>query len=195
MTGRKRKPNGPNRSKYLSLSKGCERTLIRIGASPGNRSRGVMRIGGQVIPVTLGRGGILANKHEGDGATPRGMFHPLRLWWRHDRTARPRTSLPVRAIVPTDAWCEDPADRRYNRSIRVARDAVGDRLMRADHLYDFIVEIDHNTRPRIAGRGSAVFIHLARENFGPTAGCVGLKRNDMLRFLAKLTTRTKIVIG
>jgi L,D-peptidoglycan transpeptidase YkuD (ErfK/YbiS/YcfS/YnhG family) len=145
--------------------------------------------------VTLGRGGILANKYEGDGATPRGIFHPLRLWWRRDRAARPMTSLPVRAITPTDAWCEDPADRRYNRSIRVARDAPGDRLMRADHLYDFIVEIDHNTRPRIAGRGSAVFIHLARENFGPTAGCVGLTRNDMLRLLERLTTKTKIVVG
>ncbi len=154
-----------------------------------------MLVGAQVIPVTLGRGGILTNKHEGDGATPRGIFHPKRLWWRRDRTARPRTSLPVRAIAPTDAWCEDPADRRYNRSIRVAPDAVGDRLMRADHLYDYIVEIDHNTRPRIAGRGSAVFIHLARDNFGPTAGCVGLKRNDMLRLLAQLTTRTRIVVG
>jgi L,D-peptidoglycan transpeptidase YkuD (ErfK/YbiS/YcfS/YnhG family) len=155
----------------------------------------VLCVGGQVIPVTLGRGGIMANKHEGDGATPRGVFHAVRLWWRRDRAPRPHTLLPVRAITPADAWCEDPADRRYNRSIHVAPNTAGDRLMRADHLYDFIVEIDHNTRPRIAGRGSAVFIHLARENFGPTAGCVGLKRTDMLRLLAKLTTRTRIVIG
>jgi L,D-peptidoglycan transpeptidase YkuD (ErfK/YbiS/YcfS/YnhG family) len=169
--------------------------LIRIRATQGNRSEGVMLVRGQVIPVTLGRGGILTNKHEGDGGTPRGIFHPLRLWWRRDRTARPRTSLPSRAIGPTDAWCEDPADRRYNRNIHVATEAAGDRLMRADHLYDYIVEIDHNTRPRISGRGSAVFIHLARENFGPTAGCVGLKRNDMLRLLEKLTRRTRIVVG
>lgn len=152
-------------------------------------------MGDASIPVTLGRGGISSNKREGDGATPRGVFHPLRLWWRKDRAPRPATSLPVRAIASTDAWCEDPSDRRYNRAIRIASDATGDRLMRADRLYDYIVEIDHNTRPRVANRGSAVFIHLARENKGPTAGCVGLTRDAMLRLLARLTTRTKIVIG
>ena len=71
----------------------------------------------------------------------------------------------------------------------------GDRLTRDDHLYDFIVEIDHNTRPRIAGRGSAVFLHLAREKFSPTAGCVGLTRGAMLRLLARIGPKTKIVIG
>jgi L,D-peptidoglycan transpeptidase YkuD (ErfK/YbiS/YcfS/YnhG family) len=154
-----------------------------------------MLFGGRMIPVTLGRGGILADKREGDGGTPRGTFHPLRLWWRRDRGPRPRTQLPVRAITPVDAWSEDPTDRRYNHNIRMSPDASGDRLMRADHLYDYIVEIDHNTRPRIAGRGSAVFIHLARENWGPTAGCVGLTRADMLRLLERLTQRTKIAIG
>ena len=70
----------------------------------------------------------------------------------------------------------------------------GDRLRRDDHLYDFIVEIDHNTRPRIAGRGSAVFLHLARENFAPTAGCVSMTKVAMLRLLARLDPKTKIVI-
>jgi len=65
----------------------------------------------------------------------------------------------------------------------------------ADHLYDFIVEIDHNTRPRIAGRGSAVFLHLARDNFGPTAGCVSMTKSAMLQLLRRLGPRTKIIIG
>ena len=91
--------------------------------------------------------------------------------------------------------CEEPGDRHYNRPIRVARDHKGDRLQRADHLYDFIVEIDHNTRPRVAGRGSAVFLHLARDNFGPTAGCVSMTRSAMLHLLRRLGPRTKIIIG
>jgi L,D-peptidoglycan transpeptidase YkuD (ErfK/YbiS/YcfS/YnhG family) len=147
------------------------------------------------VPVALGRGGIRANKREGDGGTPRGSFHPRKLWWRADRFPRPRTFLSTRAITPTDAWCEDPNDRHYNRPIRVARNHEGDRLRRADHLYDFIVEIDHNTRPRVAGRGSAVFLHLARENFGPTAGCVSMTRSAMLHLLRRLGPRTRIVIG
>ncbi|MGY4283229.1 L,D-peptidoglycan transpeptidase YkuD (ErfK/YbiS/YcfS/YnhG family) [Bradyrhizobium sp. LM2.7] len=71
----------------------------------------------------------------------------------------------------------------------------GDRLKREDHLYDFIIEIDHNTRPRIAGRGSAVFLHLARDNFGPTAGCVSMRKAAMLQLLRRLGPRTKIIIG
>jgi L,D-peptidoglycan transpeptidase YkuD (ErfK/YbiS/YcfS/YnhG family) len=79
--------------------------------------------------------------------------------------------------------------------MRLTPDGGGDRLTRADHLYDFIVEIDHNTRPRIAGRGSAVFLHLARENYAPTAGCVSMSKPAMLRLLRRLSPRTKIVIG
>jgi L,D-peptidoglycan transpeptidase YkuD (ErfK/YbiS/YcfS/YnhG family) len=117
------------------------------------------------------------------------------LWWRPGRHPRPRTFLPVRAITPTDAWCEDPADRHYNRPIRLTCSATGDRLTREDHLYDFIIEIDHNTRPRIAGRGSAVFLHLARDNFGPTAGCVAMTQPAMLRLLRRIGPQTRIEIG
>src|SRR5262249_56201992 len=105
------------------------------------------------------------------------------------------TGRRARGISGADAGCEDPDDRHYNQPIRLDREQAGDRLKRADHLYDFIVEIDHNTRPRIAGRGSAVFLHLARDNFGPTAGCVSMTRSAMLHLLRRLGPRTKIVIG
>jgi L,D-peptidoglycan transpeptidase YkuD (ErfK/YbiS/YcfS/YnhG family) len=145
--------------------------------------------------VALGRGGILANKREGDGGTPRGVFRPVRVWFRADRFARCSTRLPVRRITAEDAWCEDPADRRYNRAIRVAADKPGDRLRRNDHLYDFIVEINHNTCPRVAGRGSAVFLHLARPGFAPTAGCVAMPKERLRQLLRTLGARTKINIG
>lgn len=168
---------------------------IHVRPAAGAPSRGWLTAGGQIIPVALGRGGILANKREGDGATPRGVFHPKRLWWRADRNPRPRTFLPLRPITSRDAWCEDPANRHYNRPVSLERDASGDRLMREDHLYDFIVELDHNTRPRIVGRGSAVFLHLARDNFGPTAGCVSMTKPAMLRLLQRIGPQTRIEIG
>jgi L,D-peptidoglycan transpeptidase YkuD (ErfK/YbiS/YcfS/YnhG family) len=145
--------------------------------------------------VALGRGGIKADKREGDGGTPRGLFRLKRLWWRADRLPRPSTALPLRRIGLADAWSEDPRDRRYNRPVRRAPGEAGDRLWRDDHLYDLIIEIDHNDRPRIAGRGSAVFIHLARPGFLPTAGCVGLEKNRLLRLLERLGPRTRIQIG
>src|SRR3954465_3240312 len=154
---------------------------IRIKAAAGNPSRGWLTAGRYSIPVALGRGGIKANKREGDGGTPRGTFRPRKLWWRADRHRRPSTFLPARPIRPEDAWCENPDHRHYNRAIRLERGQDGDRLTREDHLYDFIVEIDHNAAPRIGGRGSAVFLHLARSNFSPTAGCVSMTRSALLR--------------
>jgi len=174
--------------------KGVILNRITIRSRAGNRQRGWLMAGGLAVPVALGRGGILANKREGDGGTPRGQFHPVRLWWRADRHTRPSTRLPVRRIAAIDAWSEDPTDRRYNRPIHAEHGQPGDRLMREDHLYDFIIEIDHNMKPRIAGRGSAVFLHLARDHFSPTAGCVGMTRSAMLDLLSRISTRTRIII-
>jgi L,D-peptidoglycan transpeptidase YkuD (ErfK/YbiS/YcfS/YnhG family) len=143
----------------------------------------------------LGRGGVRANKIEGDGATPRGRFRLRRLWWRPDRHPRPRTSLAVRRISPELAWCEDPADRRYNRPFRRSPDENGDRLWRADRLYDFIIELDHNTRPRVSRKGSAVFIHVARPDRSATAGCIALTSRDLRLLLAHIGPRTRLAIG
>jgi L,D-peptidoglycan transpeptidase YkuD (ErfK/YbiS/YcfS/YnhG family) len=169
-------------------------SLIQVRTRPGSRMRGVLLAGFRAIPVVLGRSGIRANKFEGDGATPRGRFRLIRLWWRADRHPRPPTALPSRRITPDLAWCENTTDRRYNQPFRKSANEPGDRLWRDDHLYDFIIEIDHNARPRVAGRGSAVFVHLARPNRGPTAGCVALGGGDLRRLLACLGPRTQIDI-
>ena len=169
-------------------------STVRIRARPGQPTKGWLFAGPLVAPIALGRAGIRADKREGDGSTPRGRFRPLRLWWRADRLPRPRTLLPVRPIGRNDAWCEDPRDRRYNRPFQRAAREGGDRLRRDDHLYDLIIEIDHNTRPRIAGRGSAVFVHLARPKFASTAGCVALRLRDLQVLLGRLTPRTRILI-
>jgi len=169
-------------------------SLIRVRARPGRPTQGILLAGPLTLPVVLGRGGIRANKFEGDGATPRGRFRLIRLWWRADRHRHPRTLLPTHRITPELAWCEDTTDRRYNRPFRRAPRDGGDRLWRTDHLYDFVVEIDHNTRPRVAGRGSAVFMHVARPNRSPTAGCVALAVNNLRRLLAVLGPKTRIAI-
>jgi L,D-peptidoglycan transpeptidase YkuD (ErfK/YbiS/YcfS/YnhG family) len=168
--------------------------LIRVRARPGRRAQGWLFAGPLAMPVALGRSGIRADKREGDGSTPRGRFYPLRLWWRNDRWPRPFTRLCARQIAPLDAWCEDPSDRRYNRPFLRSANEPGDRLWRSDDLYDFVIEIDHNTRPRVAGRGSAVFLHVARPGLAPTAGCIALRRRDLRILLARLTSKTRILV-
>jgi L,D-peptidoglycan transpeptidase YkuD (ErfK/YbiS/YcfS/YnhG family) len=167
---------------------------IHVRAAAGSRTRGWLTAGPLAFPVALGRGGILANKREGDGGTPRGTFRLLRLWWRADRDLRPQTLLPVRRIGADDGWNEDPGSRHYNRPVKLAPGSTADRLRRDDHLYDLIIEIDHNTRPRIAGRGSAVFIHVARPGLAPTAGCVAMPKPRLQKLLERLGPKTRIVV-
>jgi len=168
--------------------------FLRVRARPSRRSHGLVLAGRLAIPVALGRAGILANKREGDGGTPRGRFRLRRLWWRADRHPRPFTLLPVARIEPHLSWCEDSSSPRYNRPFRRSANKPGDRLWRDDALYDFVIEIDHNTRPRVAGRGSAVFLHVARLDRSPTAGCVAFAAADLRRLLGRLGPKTRILI-
>ena len=170
-------------------------SLLRVARAPANPARGVLLFRGFCVPVALGRSGIRANKREGDGASPRGRFGLVRLWWRADRRPRPPTRLPTHPIRADDAWCEDPSHRRYNQSIKLSASSPGDRLQRDDALYDLLIELDHNTRPRIAGRGSAVFIHAARAKLAPTAGCVALPAAALKRLLAQIERNAVIEIG
>ena len=167
---------------------------IDICTRPAERAQGWLSAGPWRIKVALGRSGIRVNKREGDGVTPAGRYRLVRLWWRADRMPRPLTRLPVRPIGRADGWCEDPADRRYNRAIKLRAGDSGDRLRRADRLYDMVIEIDHNVRPRIRGRGSAVFIHVARPGLAPTAGCIALPAAALRRLLPRLGPGTTISI-
>ena len=186
---------GHKRASALQPTSRASIAVLRVRAKAGNRSRGWLVAGNLTLPVALGRGGIKANKREGDGGTPRGTFFLRRLWWRPDRGYPPGCALPVRRINRSDGWCEDPSDRRYNRPVQIPKNSAADRLWRDDRLYDLILELDHNTRPRIAGRGSAVFIHVARDKFAPTAGCVALEAKALRRLIARLAPRTRIDIA
>lgn len=168
---------------------------IRVMATAGDRRRGVLAAGGLRVPCALGRSGIRRDKHEGDGATPAGAFRLVAVLYRADRVRRPRTALPATALRPDSGWCDDPADRRYNRPVRLPCAASHERLWRDDHLYDLVVVIDHNLARPVRGAGSAVFLHLAAPDFAPTAGCVAITAAAMRRLLARCGPRSRVTIG
>ncbi len=154
-----------------------------VRARPGVNDRGIVIFGANPLSCALGRSGVRAAKREGDGATPRGRWRLRAVWYRRDRVARPRTRLGVRAIRPRDGWCDAPGDRNYNRPVRLPYPASAETMWRDDHLYDLVVELGYNDRPRSRGRGSAIFMHVAREGYAPTEGCVALKRSDLARLI------------
>jgi L,D-peptidoglycan transpeptidase YkuD (ErfK/YbiS/YcfS/YnhG family) len=147
-----------------------------------------------VRQAALGRTGVRALKREGDGGTPLGRFPVRQVLYRADRVARPRTRLPVRAIRSDDGWCEDPANRNYNRLVTLSPPSNADRLTRSDHLYDLLLVLGYNDRPRVRGKGSAIFVHLARPGYAPTEGCIALSRHDLKMLLSQLCADSMIVV-
>jgi len=168
--------------------------LIFVRRAPGRASRARVVLAHSVRPAALGRGGIRALKREGDGGTPLGRFPVRMVLYRADRIARPRTRLPVRAIGDHDSWCDDPADRNYNRLVRLPSRQSAEGLKRTDELYDLVLVLGYNDRPRVRGRGSAIFMHLARPGFTPTDGCIALTQHDLLMLLAEAGRGKRIAV-
>ncbi|MBA2126162.1 hypothetical protein DLM45_07985 [Hyphomicrobium methylovorum] len=173
-----------------------QRTAGRLIVRALNASaqRGYLQFGTNLVPCALGTGGIRAIKREGDGAAPRGRFRLLSVFYRPDGK-RPRSGLPVRAIRKMDGWCDSVNDRNYNRRVSLPYPQSTEPLWRADRLYDVIVVLGYNDVPRVRGRGSAIFIHVAREGFTPTEGCVALRASDLRRMLCNLHRGSDIVIA
>ena len=113
-----------------------------------------------------------------------GVWRIVGMLYRPDKVAPPRAHVPVRPIAPGDGWCDAPGDPNYNRPVDLPYPASHERLWRDDGLYDVVVVLDYNLARRSQGRGSCIFMHIARPGLSPTAGCVALARQDLLRLLA-----------
>jgi L,D-peptidoglycan transpeptidase YkuD (ErfK/YbiS/YcfS/YnhG family) len=168
---------------------------INVSGAPGARHIGALEWQGRTYPCVLGRTGISATKREGDGVTPVGRFVLKDVLFRADRVSPPKTGLPVRALEPDDGWCDDPLDGLYNCAVKHPYPASAEQLWRNDGLYDVIVVIGHNAAPVTPGAGSAIFIHVADPDNGPTEGCIALPRVDLLDILTKCTPDTHVQIA
>lgn len=159
-------------------------------------SLGQLHIGGKAYSCALGRNGVIesAQKNEGDGATPAGTYALRELWYRADRLQRPTCALPTHTITPADGWCDDPSHSAYNTHVHLPFDANHETLWRDDEAYDLIVPLGYNDDPIIPGKGSAIFLHVAKAGYPPTAGCVALATADLLEVLAKIDVSTQITI-
>ena len=153
----------------------------------------ILHHAGQRYRAAMGSGGIRPQKQEGDGGTPAGLLPLRRLLYRADRLPRPRAAIQILPLAPHDGWCDDPADRQYNRPVRLPYDARHETLWRSDELYDVIGVLGWNDSPPRRNEGSAIFLHLARADYAPTEGCIALARPDLLAVLAAGLTEIEVV--
>ena len=149
----------------------------------------------------IGPAGIGAKDREGDGVTPRGIFALREVFYRADRVKNIQTVLPLWKIERDDGWCDALDDPQYNRLVKLPYPASAEQMWRGDHLYDIVAVMGFNDDPVAAGKGSAIFLHLARsvgesrsDRARSTAGCVALAQEDLLAALEQLQPGDKIHI-
>ena len=147
-----------------------------------------------IFQCTIGKKGISSKKKEGDFYTPKGVFSIDKLYYRSDRLKKPKTKITIKKIKKNMGWCDDPKSKKYNSLIKIDKETKHEKMYRKDHKYDLIVVIDYNLKKPIPYKGSAIFMHLTK-NYKPTAGCIALKKKDLLILLKIINAKTKIKIN
>jgi L,D-peptidoglycan transpeptidase YkuD (ErfK/YbiS/YcfS/YnhG family) len=169
-----------------------DENVLIVQADSAETSLGWANLGARRWRCTLGAGGVREDKVEGDAATPVGEFPLRRIYFRNDRLVLPKVTLPARPINEHDGWCDDPRAPIYNRLVRIPNEWSHEKMWREDALNDLVVVVGYNDDPPEGEWGSAIFLHLAREDYGPTQGCVAFARDDLLELLPLLTHETRL---
>ena len=143
----------------------------------------------------LGKGGIKQKEREGDFITPKGKFKLIKIYYRSDRIKKINSTLKKIKIKKNMGWCDDVSSNYYNKQIKISKKIGHEKLHRKDNLYDIIVVLNYNLNPIIKGKGSAIFLHVAKKNYNKTQGCIALKKNELLHLVSKIKKNTQIRIG
>lgn len=142
----------------------------------------------------LGKAGIGKKNIEGDNITPKGTYRIIQIYYRKDRVKKISSSFKLNKITKSMGWCDDPSSKKYNQLIRLPTKYSHEKLYQKNNIYDLLLVIDYNMNPVVVNKGSAIFIHVAKKNYKPTAGCIALKKRDILKLIKILKLNTKILI-
>ena len=143
----------------------------------------------------LGKSGIRKKRTEGDNITPKGNFKIIKIYYRKDRITKINSAFKLIEIKKNMGWCDDLKSKKYNQLIKLPTKYRHEKLFRNDRIYDLILVLDYNMNPVIKNKGSAIFIHIAKNNYCKTKGCIALKREDLIEIISKIKRDTKIIIN
>ena len=142
----------------------------------------------------LGKAGIRNKKKEGDNITPKGIYKIIKIYYRDDRIKKISSKFKLIKITKNMGWCDDPKSKKYNQLIKLPNKYSHEKLYKKNNTYDLLLVLDYNMKPIVKNKGSAIFIHVAKRNYKPTAGCIALKKKDLLKLTKIIKLSTKILI-
>lgn len=166
--------------------------VLTVQADSADSSLGWAALGARRWRCTVGAGGVREDKVEGDAATPAGSYPLRHIYFRNDRLVLPKVRLPARPIAEHDGWCDDPRSPTYNKLVRIPNEWSHEKMWREDGLYDLVVVVGYNDDPPEGEWGSAIFLHIAKDDYSPTQGCVAFKREDLLELVTLIGPETRI---
>ena len=143
----------------------------------------------------LGKSGIGKKRIEGDNITPKGTFKIIKIYYRKDRIKKINSVFKIIEIKKNMGWCDDPESKKYNQLIKLPSKYRHEKLFRNDRIYDLMIVLNYNMSPVIKNKGSAIFIHIAKNNYNKTKGCIALKKKDLIEIVTKIKRDTKIIIN
>jgi len=156
---------------------------------------GYLKYGNLKFKCALGKSGIGNKKIEGDKITPRGTFDIIKIYYRSDRIKKLSSKFRPIRITKKMGWCDDPKSKKYNQLIKLPTKYSHENLYKKDNTYDLILVLNYNMKPIIKNKGSAIFIHVAKKNYKKTAGCIALKKFDLICLIKEIKQNTRIIIN
>jgi L,D-peptidoglycan transpeptidase YkuD (ErfK/YbiS/YcfS/YnhG family) len=142
----------------------------------------------------IGKAGIQKKIREGDNITPKGTYKILTIYYRQDRIKKIKCPIKKKIITKKIGWCDDLKSKYYNKQILLPSKLGHEILYRKDNIYDILCVINYNANPILKGKGSAIFLHVARRKYQKTKGCIALRKNHLIQLLSRIQKNTKIKI-
>lgn len=168
--------------------------LISVRRLGGNNAKAILKAANQTFQCAIGRSGTTALKREGDHATPIATMRVLSGLYKTDARRPLGRMIEFKPIKINDGWCDKAGDPNYNRPVKLPYRNSAETLLRTDHLYDRVIILDWNMKPRKRNCGSAIFLHVARPNYQPTQGCIALVKKDLERLIPYLSRKTRVIV-
>ena len=145
------------------------------------------------VKCAIGKKGIGYKRKEGDLITPSGQFKIKFILYRRDRV-KILTQLKKKVINKNTGWCDDPKSIHYNKLVKLPFANKHEKLYKKENIYDIILVLNYNMNPVKKNKGSAIFIHVAKNNFKKTEGCVAIKKKHLLEIIKKIKPNTIVKI-